>query len=203
MSRVVSAIAIGCSAGGVDALSAILPALQPDCDVPVFIVVHLPRERPSRLVDVFASRCRLSVSEAEDKQPVLAGNVYFAPPDYHLLLDAGPALSLSTDEPVHFCRPAIDVLFDSAADVFGSGLLGVVLSGANRDGAAGLSAVHAVGGATVVQRPETAAAGTMPAAALAAVPSSAVLELPRIADMLSAVHARRCPSTWFEPRTSA
>jgi two-component system, chemotaxis family, protein-glutamate methylesterase/glutaminase len=201
--RQVAAVAIGCSAGGVEALSRLLPALEPTGGVPVLIVVHLPRERPSRLIEVFSDRCRLKVVEAEDKQPAEPGTVYFAPPDYHLLLDAGPQIALSADEPVHFCRPAVDVLFESAADLYGDQLLAIVLSGANQDGAAGLLHAHRAGGMTLVQRPESAAASAMPKAALAAVPSSGVLELPELAEVLSALRGGRCPSAYFEPRSSS
>lgn len=199
--RQVDAVAIGCSAGGVDALSQLLPALSTSARVPVFVVVHLPRERPSHLIDIFGSKCRMKVAEAEDKQPALPGTVYFAPPDYHLLIDEGPQLALSADEPVHFCRPAVDVLFESAADAFGATLLGIVLSGANNDGAAGLAAIHRAGGVTLVQRPETAAAAAMPGAARLAVPDSLVLELAEIAEVLRAIKDGRCPSACLSPRS--
>jgi two-component system, chemotaxis family, protein-glutamate methylesterase/glutaminase len=200
--RRVAAVAIGCSAGGIEALSALLPAFAPDCGVAALVVVHLPRERPSRLVDVFESKCRLVVSEAEDKQPIQAGHLYFAPPDYHLLVDDGPRLALSVDEVVHFSRPAVDVLFESAADAYGAELMAVVLSGANQDGARGLAAVERAGGLTLVQRPETAVAAAMPSAALAATHHSLVLDLPGIADMLRTLRSGLCPGSAFEPRTS-
>ncbi len=182
--RSVEAIVVGTSAGGVDALSVLLPALPPDLQVPVLIVLHLPRDRPSRLVEIFAPRCALAVREAEDKAPVVPGTVYFAPPDYHLLLDAGPSLALSADEPVHFSRPSIDVLFESAADVYGKGLVAIILTGASQDGAAGLDAVRRVGGCTIVQRPDTAQAPLMTEAALARGPVDFVLPLEAIANLL-------------------
>jgi len=185
--RELRAIAIGGSAGSVDALGTLLPALRADAGVAVFIVVHLPRERSSMLVDIFSRRSALTLVEAEDKQPIEPGTVYFAPPDYHLLVDEGPALSLSADELVHYSRPAIDVLFEAAADVYGPALLGVVLSGANEDGAAGLAAVKHRGGWTVVQDPQEAASSIMPRAALAAAPDSEVLALAELAKLLSAV----------------
>lgn len=183
----VEAIAIGASAGGVEALSTVLPALQPSCGVPAFVVVHLPRERPSLLSQLFASKCSLTVAEALDKQPIEPGVIYFAPPDYHLLVD-GEHLALSIDELVHYCRPSVDVLFQSAADRYGPGLLALVLSGANQDGAAGLKYVAAAGGQTLVQRPDTAVAPQMPQAALAAVPDSRVLDLKELAATLSALN---------------
>jgi len=130
----IDAIVVGGSAGAVEALAILLPALPRHLQAAVFIVLHLPREHPSLLVEIFRSKCSLPVKEAEDKEPVQAGTVYFAPPDYHLLLDRGPQLSLSVDEPVHFSRPSVDVLFESAADLYGARLMGIILSGANADG---------------------------------------------------------------------
>lgn len=183
----VEAVAIGASAGGVEALSAVLPALNRSCRVPTFVVVHVPRERPSLLSQLFASKCSLAVVEALDKQPIEPGVIYFAPPDYHLLVD-GDHLALSIDDLVHYCRPAVDVLFQSAADRYGPGLLALVLSGANQDGAAGLKYVAAAGGQTLVQRPDCAVAPQMPQAALAAMPDSLALDLKELAATLGALN---------------
>jgi two-component system, chemotaxis family, protein-glutamate methylesterase/glutaminase len=184
-----SAIVIGTSAGGVEALGVLLPALPEDAGVAVFVVVHLPRERPSRLVDIFGPKCRLTVVEADDKEPVSPGTIYFAPPDYHLLIDPGPQIALSSDELVHFSRPSIDVLFQSAADIYRERLLGIVLTGANDDGAAGLAAVKRGGGLTLVQSPETASSSAMPAAARRAVPSSRALGLLELSQVLRGIRA--------------
>ncbi|MBN8231591.1 chemotaxis protein CheB [Corallococcus macrosporus] len=176
----VDAIVLGASAGGVEALSRLLPTLPRDFRPALLIVIHIPRGHPSLLVNVFTPHCALPVHEAGDKQPIEPGTVYFAPPDYHLLVDRdahGPTLALSQDAPVHFSRPAIDVLFESAADVYGARLGGVLLTGANTDGALGLQAVHRAGGVTLVQKPDTARVATMPAAALAAGPVDFVLPL--------------------------
>src|SRR5450830_1699903 len=132
----IDAIVIGASAGGVDALSTLLPALPAGAAASTFVVLHLPRERPSLLVNIVATKCAQPVREAQDKEPIERGVIYFAPPDYHLLVDAGPQLALSADEPVNFSRPAIDVLFESAADYYGERLLAIVLTGGNHDGAA-------------------------------------------------------------------
>jgi len=166
LTRGIDAVAIGASAGGVEALSVLLPALPAACRVSFFVVLHIPRERPSLLPEIFAGKCALAVREAEDKEPVQPGTVYFAPPDYHLLIDRGPALALSGDEPVHFSRPSIDVLLESAADFYGERLLGLILTGANQDGAEGLAAVGRAGGRTVVQEPASAAVPYLPEAAL-------------------------------------
>jgi len=180
----VDAVVIGTSAGGVEALSRLLPALPRAAPAAVFVVLHLPRERPSLLVDIFAHRCEMAVREASDKEPVEAGTIYFAPPDYHLLVDEGPQLALSSDELVNFSRPAIDVLFESAADEYGERLLGIVLTGGNQDGAAGLQAVRAAGGMTIVQQPETAQVPYMPELALERGEVDYVLTLEQIAALL-------------------
>ena len=185
----VRAIVIGASAGGVEAIGTLLSALPGALQAPVFIVLHLPRERPSLLATIFQLKCALPVKEASDKEPVAPGTVYLAPPDYHLLVDEGPLTALSADEPVHYSRPSIDVLFESAADVYRAGLLGVVLTGGNQDGAAGLAAVIAAGGHGVVQLPESAQVPYMPAAALQRNPSSRVLLLGDIAGLFAALPA--------------
>jgi two-component system chemotaxis response regulator CheB len=186
----IEAVVIGTSAGGVEALGALLPALPPDVRASIFIVVHLRRERPSLLPDLFASRCRLPVCEAEDKQSVEPGTIYFAPPDYHLLLEDGPRVALSVDDPVSFCRPSIDVLFESASDVYGDRLMAIVLTGGNSDGAAGLAAVHRAGGLTVVQDPESAQARLMPQSAVDSGAVEWVLPLERIAELLGRMQVR-------------
>ncbi|CAM4470227.1 chemotaxis protein CheB [Corallococcus exiguus] len=178
----VDAIVIGASAGGVDVLTQILPALPTNFRPAVLVVLHLPRKLPSLLPEVFTARCTLPVHEATDKQPVQPGTIYFAPPNYHLLVDRdakGPLLALSMDAPVHFSRPAIDVLFESAAAVYGPRLGGVILTGANADGALGLQAVKRRGGVTLVQAPNIAIARSpaMPQAAVAAGPVDFVLPL--------------------------
>ena len=177
-------VVIGASVGAIEALSDILPKLPANYPLPVFVVVHLARDRNSGLVDLFASRCKITVKEAEDKEPIKSGVVYFAPPDYHLLVEADFSLSLSNDEPVIYSRPAIDVLFDSAADAFGERLVGVVLTGASRDGAAGLRSVRLAGGICLVQEPDTAVGSAMPLAALALSPGARSLRLEKIAAIL-------------------
>jgi len=186
----VDAVVIGTSAGGVEALSRLLPALPRGAPVAVFVVLHLPRERPSLLVDIFAPKCGMAVREASDKEPVEAGTIYFAPPDYHLLVDEGPHLALSSDELVNFSRPAIDVLFESAADEYGERLLGIVLTGGNQDGAAGLQAVRAAGGMTIVQQPETAQVPYMPELALERGEVDYVLTLEQIAALLGTLQGK-------------
>jgi two-component system chemotaxis response regulator CheB len=183
----VEAVVIGASAGGIEAISQLLPAVRSDCRASFLIVLHLPREGPSLLREIFACRCALPVQEAEDKAPIESGKVYLAPPDYHLLVDVGPSLALSIDEPVHYSRPSIDVLFQSAADVYGERLLGIVLTGASADGAEGLAAVASAGGITVAQDPAEALAPALPTAAIRTARVSEILTLDRIRDLLAHV----------------
>lgn len=178
------ALVIGGSAGALGALLQFLPALPSDFPLPVMLVVHLPPEGESLLPSLLNNRCRLTVKEAEDKEPIRAGIIYVAPPNYHLLVEPDFHLSLSQDAPVLYSRPSIDVLFESAADAYGDGLAGLVLTGASSDGARGLHAVAAAGGRAYVQNPATAEVAAMPQAALAACPDAHVLSLPQAASVL-------------------
>jgi len=183
----IDAVVIGASAGGVQALAEVLPAFPEGTAAAIFVVLHLPRDRPSLLTEVFSPKCALEVREAQDKEPVVAGTVYFAPSNYHLLVDEGPRLALSADELVHHSRPSIDVLFESAADIYGRRLLGVILTGANEDGAQGLAAVHDAGGITVVQEPQTAQSPTMVLSAIRLRAPNFVLPLGGIAELFRIV----------------
>ena len=178
------AVVIGVSAGGLKALSAILPTLPGDYPLPVMVVIHLPPSGKSMIADLFAAKCALKVIEADDKIAIEPGTIYFAPPDYHLLVEQDRTLSLSSEEPVLFSRPSIDVLFETAADAYGSGLIGVVLTGANNDGAEGLRAIVAAGGTALVQDPQQAFASAMPDAALELVPEARSLALEDISRYL-------------------
>lgn len=182
--RAPQAVVIGASAGALEALSAILPALPDTFGLPLIVVVHIPPDKRSVLASLFRAKCRIKVLEAEDKEPIEGGTVYFAPPDYHLLVETNGTLSLSNDKPVLFSRPSIDVLFESAADAFGASLIGIILSGANEDGARGLSAICMAGGAAIVQSPAEAFAPAMPQAAIAACPGAQVMQLSAIAAYL-------------------
>ncbi len=180
-SHTIHAVVMGGSAGAIEALNVILPALPADFPVPVAVVLHVLPTKPSLLTNVLGPRCSLKIKEAEDKEPLLPSTVYVASPNYHLLIERQHTFSLSCDAPVHYSRPSIDVLFESAADAYGSHLLGVLLSGANQDGVRGLAAITQQGGLSVVQSPETAAVNTMPQAALDAFEPTYVLPLPEIA----------------------
>ncbi len=161
-----SIVAIGASAGAVDALGRFFPELPVALPATVLVVVHVPPDRASALPELFGQACALPMCEAEDKLWPQRGMVHFAPPDYHLLVERDGSLALSVDGPVHYSRPSIDVLFDSVAETHGPHALGILLSGASHDGADGLARIRAAGGHTWVQDPATAQVATMPRAAL-------------------------------------
>jgi two-component system chemotaxis response regulator CheB len=177
----VDAVLIGASAGAVTALSVLLPLLPADLEVPVLVVVHLPPRHRSLLAEIFRERCALEVSEAQDKQLLRAGALYFAPPDYHLLVESSGSLALSVEEPVNYSRPSIDVLFESAVEVFGSRLLALILTGANQDGARGAASVRIAGGVVAVQDPRSAEATAMPRAAIERADPQFIGTLPELA----------------------
>lgn len=177
MSRRPGLLVIGASAGGVAALQSVLGALPATFPAPVLAVLHLPRDRTSRIAEVLAPCCALPVREAEDKQPLQPGTVTFAPPDYHLLVEDAASVALSVDAPVLYSRPAIDPLFESAAAVFGPQVLALLLTGASSDGSEGVAAVRAAGGHAWLQCPEEAEASMMPASALQHAGADAVLPL--------------------------
>ena len=180
-------VVVGASAGGVAALRPLLAALPAALPVPVLVVIHLPRDRRSRIAEVLAGDCVLPVREACDKQPLEPGTVTFAPPDYHLLVEDEQAVALSVDAPVVFSRPAIDPLFESASAVFGSRVLAILLTGASHDGSDGIACVRAAGGQAWLQCPEEAVAPTMPAAALQHAGADAVLPLEQLCRRLKDV----------------
>lgn len=180
---------VGASAGAVQALLTILPALPARFALPVLVVVHIPPDRDNMLVPLLQSKCRITVKEAEDKEPIEDGVVYFAPSDYHMLVETNQSLALSTDEAVNFSRPSIDVLFESAADAFGAEVVGVILTGANHDGAAGLRKIHAAGGMTIVQDRTEAYATAMPDAALRACPAARTMTIDAITTYLTSLGA--------------
>jgi len=162
----IDAVVIGASAGGVEALLGILGPLRKGFALPIIVVLHLPNERRSQLAEVFARRVALPVLEAADKMAIEPGTLYFATPGYHLSVELDRSFSLSLEDRVHYSRPAIDFLFESAADAYGPRLAAVLLTGANRDGAHGLAQVKRQGGLTIVQDPDEAQVATMPQAAL-------------------------------------
>ncbi|MFM0502518.1 chemotaxis protein CheB [Paraburkholderia caffeinilytica] len=159
-------VAIGASAGGIEVLSVLLRALPASFAPAVMIVTHLPPDSPSYLVQVFTHRCALPVLEPDAGERIMPGRVHVAPPGYHMLVEVDRTVALSTDAAVRFSRPSIDVLFESAALVYGEHVLAILLSGANDDGVQGLRRVRALGGTAWVQAPDSASSPEMPRAAI-------------------------------------
>jgi two-component system, chemotaxis family, protein-glutamate methylesterase/glutaminase len=172
-------VVIGTSWGGLTALSEIVSGLPADFPLPICIVQHRSKDSDALLVRLLQDLTPLCVRDAEDKETLCAGSIYIAPPDYHMLVET-EYISLTVDSPVRFSRPSIDVLFRSAADTFGASTIGVVLTGANEDGAAGLARIVARGGKAIVQDPKTAESPIMPVSALRAVPGARVVPLDQI-----------------------
>ena len=177
-------VAMGASWGGLHAIETVLGALPEDFAAPVVIAQHRQADSDhGMLVRLLDARCALTVCEAEDKQALDPGLVFIAPADYHLLVEPG-TVALSVDAPLNYSRPSIDILFGSAADAYGDRVAGVVLTGANADGAVGLAQIAERGGTAIVQDPESAERREMPAAALWATPDARVLALEEIGPAL-------------------
>jgi two-component system chemotaxis response regulator CheB len=176
-------IVIGASLGGMKALRRVVQGLPASFPLPIAVVLHRHRDSDDLLVHLLQQECALPISEALDKEPICAGHLYVAPADYHLLVDP-LGFSLSTDDPVQYARPSIDVLFESAADAFGSAVTGVVLTGANHDGAVGAARIQARGGTILIQDPATAESPVMPEAALEATGIHQVHSLEEIGEIL-------------------
>ena len=183
-------VVVGTSYGGLQALSVLLAGLPADFDAAVVIVQHRSRDSDETLSRLLQDRARLPVVEVDDKDAIEPRRVFIAPPDYHLLVE-GASFALSTEAPVAFSRPSIDVLFESAADALGDRVIGVLLTGANADGAAGLVRIKKCGGYAIVQDPETAVGRTMPEAGIATAHVDAVLPLEGIAPHLVEIVAKR------------
>lgn len=189
-------VVVGTSSGGLAALRTLVEGLPRDYDIPTAIIQHRHRDSDALLARFLQEHTRLRVCEVEDKQPIEAGRLFIAPANYHMLVEQGH-FSLSTEAPVRYSRPSIDVALTSAADAYRHRSVGVVLTGANADGAEGLRRVANSGGMAVIQDPATAEMTAMPLAALRAVPTARVLPLDRIAPFLADLPSRheRSPGT--------
>ena len=182
--RHVEAVVIGASAGGFEAILAVLKGLPATYPMPLVAVLHLPDNHDSKLPELFGYRLDLQVREARDKETLAPGVLYFAPPGYHLLVEADRSFSLSCEERVNYARPSIDVLFETASDAYGKTLAGILLTGANYDGAAGLAGMKLAGALTIVQDPATAEVSTMPEAAIRRMAPDLILPLAEIRSLL-------------------
>jgi len=178
-----SIVAVGTSWGGLSAMRRVLGGLPQDFPIPIVVVQHRGKDSDSILSQLLQDSTDLKVCEIEDKDVLEPGRVHVAPADYHVMLEPGYA-SLTVEEPVRFSRPSIDVMFDSAAETYGPRAIGVVLTGANEDGARGLAQIVKRGGRALVQDPKTAEIPTMPEAAIRAVPSAEIVPLHKLARRL-------------------
>ncbi len=183
--RNIQAVVLGASAGGLYALKQLLPSLPANFPCPLMIVQHMSPHSDNYMVRMLNELSAITVKEADEKEAILPGTAYVAPPDYHLLVEDDFTLSLSVEEKVNYSRPSIDVLFETAADAYGPHLMGIVLTGANADGARGLAYIKKKGGFAVVQQPEDAESMAMPAAAIEQAGADLVLPLSGIISFLS------------------
>ncbi len=192
------AIVIGASAGGTDALAEIIPRLPGKFSVPIIVVQHRHRNTDELGTHNLNENSALKVKEADEKEPIVGEYVYVAPANYHLLVEDDRTFSLSVDERVNYSRPSIDVLFESAAEVYKSKLIGIILTGANSDGAEGLKKIKQCGGLAIVQNPEGAESDAMPRAALATCEVDYVLSLEEIANFLQEISKNKLSSHFFK-----
>ncbi len=183
------AVVIGLSLGGLKALEMILSQLEADFALPVMVVQHRAPDSDDFLSQHIDEVCALHVTDAADKMPIEAGYVYFAPPGYHLQVEPDRTQSLSVDPPIQWSRPSIDVLFETAAEVYRERLVGIVMTGTNTDGSSGLIRIKQLGGCTVVQDPHTAQAPEMPTAAIAAAQPDHILPLESIGGFLASLNS--------------
>ena len=160
------AIVIGASAGGLYALITLFEQLPADYSIPVMVVQHRSKDQKDLLEQVLQHKCKITIKQADEKEDIKSGFVYIAPPGYHLLVEQDQTFSLSSDEHVSFSKPSVDVLFESASEVYGKKLVGIVLTGANNDGAAGIATIKKYGGLTIAQFPSEAQYPFMPQAAI-------------------------------------
>ena len=177
----IKAIVIGASFGGMEAVKKIITGLPSEFKIPIAVVLHIGNNNINTYISLLGNQSHYVVKEAEEKEPLKQQTVYFAPPNYHLLIEEDFTLSLSTDEKVNFSRPAIDVLFETAAWSLKNNLIGILLTGSNNDGAEGLKTIKNNGGTTIVENPNTAHAGTMPATAVKLFKPDFILDLKDIA----------------------
>ena len=178
------AIVIGVSAGGMNAMKILFSLLPEDFRIPIVIVQHISPRSDNQWIKFLNNQSNLNIKEADEKEKIEPGNVYIAPSNYHLLVEKNKTFSLTIDERVNFARPAIDVLFESAAEAYKNKLIGVILTGSNNDGTKGIKRIKDCGGLAIIQDPETAESAYMPASAIAAVQADYILPLDGIINLL-------------------
>lgn len=180
----IKAIVIGASYGGMEAVRILIAALPPQFRVPISIVLHIGNNDIRSYLTMLNGKTSYTVKEAEEKELIKSGYIYFAPPNYHLQMESNFSFSLSTDSKVNFSRPSIDVLFETAAWTYKKELIGVLLTGSNSDGAEGLKTIKRYGGITIVENPETALSKSMPSSAIKEETPSFILDLKDIPEKI-------------------
>src|ERR1017187_5941580 len=178
------AIVIGVSSGGMNAMKVMFSLLPKDFNTPIIIVQHISARSDNRWIKLLNNNSNLCIKEADEKEKIEKGTIYFAAPNYHLMIEKNKTFSLTIDERVNYARPSIDVLFESAADAYKDKLIGVVLTGSNNDGTNGIKRIQECGGLTIIQNPETAESDYMPASAIAAIKPDYILSLEDITELL-------------------
>jgi two-component system, chemotaxis family, protein-glutamate methylesterase/glutaminase len=178
------AIVIGVSSGGLKALKTVFSSLPFNFAVPVIVVQHVGPRSENSWINLLNDSCDIPIKEADEKENVATGNIYIAPSNYHLLIEKDKTFSLTIDERVNFARPSIDVLFESAADVYREKLIGIILTGSNNDGTRGVKRIKECGGTVIIQDPETAESAYMPLSAIKAVQPDYISALDQIGRLL-------------------
>lgn len=181
----VNLITIGTSAGGITALKRLFPNLSKSLTLPIVVVLHIPEDFAIDFHMIFKDFTHYNILEVKDKMPIIDNTIYFAPPAYHVLVEKNKNFSLTQEDPVHYSRPSIDILFESASEAYGEKLCGVLLTGANNDGAEGLQMIQKRQGCTVVQDPKSAEAAYMPQSALSLIQPNFVGDITQISDFLN------------------
>jgi two-component system chemotaxis response regulator CheB len=177
-------IVVGVSAGGLNAMTSLLKDLPSDFPIPMVVVQHRSKDQRTLLEEVLQAKCRIQIKQADEKERPKKGTVYFAPADYHLLFEEDSCFSLSCDDPVNYSRPSIDILFETAADVFKKNVLAIILTGANNDGMKGMLKIRKKGGTTIAQKPASAEFSIMPQAAIDANAVQHVMDITEIKMLL-------------------
>ena len=185
------AIVIGVSSGGMNALKIISSSLPVHFNLPIIIVQHLSAHSDSHWIKLLNEKSRLNVKEADEKEKIEKGNIYIAPPNYHLLIEKDKTFSLTIDERVNFARPSIDVLFESAAEAYKNKLIGIVLTGSNSDGTKGIKRIKDCGGLAIIQDPNTADSEYMPKSAIAAIEPDYIVSLEEIVELLMKIDQQK------------
>ncbi|MCD4773663.1 MAG: chemotaxis protein CheB [Bacteroidales bacterium] len=181
------AIVIGTSAGGLNALKIVFSSLHENFSIPILVVQHISSHSDNYITKFFNNLCMLNVKEADEKEKIEPGNIYFAPPNFHMMVEEDKSISLSVDKKVNFSRPSIDVLFETAVYAYCPALIGIILTGANNDGAKGLKLINDNGGLTIAQNPKTAETRTMPQEAINISKTNNILDLEEIGKFLNKI----------------